>query len=285
MRDAIERKLKAQRRLQGFRWLAAASVLLLALAGWLLFPVPPSQKVTLAAVNKTIQQSPAWKTISNTTSKPLQCLLPDGSVVQLARNAVVQYPPDFGRQQRLVHLQGQADFDVAHNKAKPFTVQTKLFATTALGTAFRVIENGSACSVQLFRGKVLVKPVMPALKGWTKDIVLLPGQHMRYRNGTVTVSEATATRAQPLANRHTSKVIEHSGSLVFNNAPLQEVMTILAKQYDTPILYERRSMQGKYFSGEVRSNDSLPALLKIIANMNALQVSNKDGKYFITEAH
>jgi len=111
--------------------------------------------------------------------------------VKLAPKAVIKYqePRAAGSAKHLYGRRG--GFDVAHNKTKPFTVHTKLFSTIALGTSFRVSETAMTCNVKLFRGKVLIKSLMGKLKGWKQDIILLPGNEMKYNleEGAVSVNQ------------------------------------------------------------------------------------------------
>src|SRR5690606_15929884 len=135
----------------------------------------------LAKTEQRPATNTSWKTQSNTSTKTRKIKLEDGSVVKLAPKATISYQEPFGKNgQRNVHMKGVVDFDVANNKKNPFTVHTKLFTTTVLGTSFRVSETAMACNVKLFQGKVLIRSLTDTLKGWKKDIILLPGNEMNY---------------------------------------------------------------------------------------------------------
>jgi ferric-dicitrate binding protein FerR (iron transport regulator) len=218
----------------------------------------------------------------NNSAKALVMKLDDGSVVKLAPGARIRYQAPFRLQDRRdIHLEGEADFDVAYNKKRPFTVHTKLFSTTALGTSFRVSETAMGCNVKLFTGKVMIKPVSANLKGWKKNIVLLPGHEMKYviSSGAITVDRFNAV---PKKQPHRENPGKDEGIIVFDNTPLPEVMKTLNARYHSPIFYDEEQLKGKFFSGEVLGSDSLSVLLKVIANMNGLQVTKKDDGYLIT---
>ena len=55
-----------------------------------------------------------------------------------------------------------------------------MLATTALGTIFSVktIGNKNDITVKLFRGKVVIHAERKDLKGWNKNIYLLPGRQI-----------------------------------------------------------------------------------------------------------
>ncbi|MFT3823941.1 MAG: FecR family protein [Chitinophagaceae bacterium] len=278
MREAINAQIEKNTRVIRFRWLtAAASLLIVATTVWLFTRETKTATRTLA---KTEEQ-PTWKVQANTSAKTYSIKLEDGSVVKLAPKAIIKYLQPFGQQNpRNIYMEGEADFDVAHNKTSPFTVHTKLFSTIALGTSFRVSETATACRVKLFHGKVLIKSLAGALKGWKQDIILLPGNEMKYslKEGTVAVNQFNAApkKLQPGNN--------DEGTLVFDNTPLPDVIKTLTTKYHSPIYYDKELLKGKYFSGEVLKGDSLSVLLNVIANMNGLLITKKEDGYIITQS-
>ena len=290
MRIAINAAIGTRVSAKRFHWLAAAASLLVmaGAAAWLFFPKSKTASQSIAKANNQVTVPAIWKTQVNRFAKAIIIKMQDGSVVKLAPKAVIKYQDPFGQQrQRNIYMEGEADFDVAHNKDKPFIVHTKLFSVTALGTFFRVSETMATYSVKLFQGKVLVK-CPGKLKGWKEDIILLPGNEMKYNSdeGIVHVSSFnSAVAKQNSQTRSNESPDKNDGAIVFNNAPLTDVTEALASRYHTPISYEKELLQGKYFSGEVRKSDSLFVLLQVIANMNRLQVTKKEDAYIITQTN
>ncbi len=64
--------------------------------------------------------------------------LNDGSRVTLNRDSELRYPRKFIRDQRTVHLKGEAFFEVEPDPNKPFIVETSDLTVTVLGTSFYV---------------------------------------------------------------------------------------------------------------------------------------------------
>ena len=94
------------------------------------------------------------------TTTTLVTTLEDGSVVYLAGNTSLQYPQHFSSDRREVSLQGNALFDVAGNRARPFVIETEDTRIEVLGTAFNVKSSGSSpfeLSVQRGEVKVTLK--------------------------------------------------------------------------------------------------------------------------------
>lgn len=84
-------------------------------------------------------------------------VLPDGSIVQL--NTLSTLVIDFDNQNRRVKLpRGEAFFRVAHDKARPFDVETPFATVHAVGTEFDVYNRKDATHVLVVEGKVGITP-------------------------------------------------------------------------------------------------------------------------------
>lgn len=66
--------------------------------------------------------------------------LPDGSKVWLNSGSKLKYGKDFNQNSRTVFLAGEAFFDVAASRFKPFDVVTGRFTVRAVGTEFNVFS-------------------------------------------------------------------------------------------------------------------------------------------------
>ena len=84
--------------------------------------------------------------------------LSDGTTVRMGPNSQLIYPKSFDGKTRDVELKGQAFFDVAKDRERPFTVHTKNMDVTALGTAFEVFNYDSESKLEtiLLNGKVKI---------------------------------------------------------------------------------------------------------------------------------
>lgn len=135
-----------------------------------------------------IQKTKTFATVSVPPGKMKKIRLEDGSVITLTSGAVFKYPQAFTKAERRVYLlEGQAFFEVAHDKTKPFRVNSGKLSTTALGTSFTIkhYKNYDYEKVSLYTGKVRVDR-----NGVTAPPVILhPGQEYDCHNavfGSVT---------------------------------------------------------------------------------------------------
>ena len=69
------------------------------------------------------------------TATTLVTTLEDGSVVYLAGNTSLKFPEHFSSDRREVSLQGNALFEVAGNRKRPFVIETEDTRIEVLGTA------------------------------------------------------------------------------------------------------------------------------------------------------
>lgn len=84
--------------------------------------------------------------------------LEDGSKVFLNSGSKISYQKGFTDSLRVLTLEGEAFFEVAHDKSRPFIVRTGAISTTALGTSFNISSfPGDSISISLVTGVVLVK--------------------------------------------------------------------------------------------------------------------------------
>lgn len=106
--------------------------------------------------------------------------LGDHSVITLNADSKIKYPVAFGKDSREIYLEGEAYFNVSHDKTKPFIVHTGNISTTVLGTQFNVnaFPNEKKISVSLVEGEVKVSKE----KNGTEEgiVVLKPKQQLQY---------------------------------------------------------------------------------------------------------
>jgi transmembrane sensor len=132
--------------------------------------------------------------------------LPDGTRVEL--NTDTKLRADVTREHREVWLdKGEAYFEVAHDKAHPFTIYAGKRKVTVLGTKFSVRRTGDEVQVTVVEGRVRVDPV-DAPKP-TPPAVLTPGQIAIAKGAATLVTPKTVAAAQ-------SELSWRQGMLVFD---------------------------------------------------------------------
>lgn len=166
--------------------------------------------------------------------------LADGSEVVLNTGTAVEAHLD--RQQRAVTLHsGEALFDVAHDRRRPFVVAVGEDTVTALGTRFQVRHTGDDAVVTLFEGKVRIARA----DGRARD--LAPGEQARLAAaGGIEVIRIRAEDADAWSR----------GWLVFRDEPLSEVVAEVNRYATTPINLADPALGNLRLSGNFRVGDS-----------------------------
>lgn len=202
---------------------------------------------TLFGENNVDEQT--MLTLSTPRGGQYQVTLSDGTKVWLNAESKLHYPYRFSKDIRNVELEGEAYFEVAHQKGAPFIVKTSKEKVEVLGTHFNVnsYQADINSTVALLEGKVKVS------SGADHATVLKPGQQSVMRRGkmeiqTINVDECVAWK---------------NGEFMFNNETLENVMKKVARWYDLDIELSN-NLKDVEIWGSVSRYDNFNTVLKLI---------------------
>lgn len=265
-----------------YSWQVAASLIFALLLIEVFFPPHSSftDEPRIADGKVTVTAAPAWVHKRNNTAIDMHISLSDGSVVMLSPGSSMRYKKLFEPNKRDVFLTGKAYFAVEKNPAKPFSVHTGEFITTALGTSFEVNTfYAHKLVVRLFTGKV--KVYAPAYNDSFDAVFLTPKQQVliNLANRTAIVRSEFKAAERQLVKKEIP--LEKSSNIHFENAPLADVFNKLSDVYQIPIEYKPEQIEGLYFTGSVLETDSIKNIITLIANMNGLVATQIDNHFVI----
>ena len=134
-------------------------------------------------IEKTANQ---YLSIAAPAGQRVDITLQDGTTVCLNAGARLEYPLRFGKTRR-VKLSGEAMFDVDHDAAHPFVVETFACNVEVLGTKFNVAADEAAreFSTALLRGRLRVTNKLTRddeIVMNTNDFVSLSGDRLALRS-------------------------------------------------------------------------------------------------------
>lgn len=98
--------------------------------------------------------TPELLTLETSAGNQESITLSDGSTVYLNHESQLAYPASFSGNERIVHLKGEAFFDIASSADRPFIVQTDESQTTVLGTRFNIWSRNQRTRIAVEEGKV-----------------------------------------------------------------------------------------------------------------------------------
>lgn len=204
-----------------------------------------------------------YNTITTPAGKLFQILLPDGSKVWLNAVSRLSYPVAFTGKNRSVTLSGEAYFEIAPDRQKPFYVQTAEATVHVLGTSFNVMAytNEPQMRTTLLSGKIRLTPASQSAGNAgaagannAPAITLAPGQQA---TRTATGFEIHDTDAE-------EAIAWKNGYFQFDRARLPDIMRQLARWYDVEVIYEGQA-PGELFSGQIERTASIEQVLKVLA--------------------
>lgn len=265
-------------------WAAAAAVVLvLGVAGMIfIYHTPQAQNTTFAQVNT---QPTDTITLRNTTAHDRAALLKDGSVVTLSAGAQLAYARNYAEHDRVLHLQGKATFEVAHDTARPFVVWTDKYSTTALGTVFMIdATSKQQIDIALLSGKIVVKKAAHTARAM-KDQYLVAGDKLsidRQSERFVFIPANPITPAYtPATEIPESKPVKQT--LAFADVPLQSVFETIAARKQIHINTTDLDLDGLTFTGEFLESESAAIMLRVICQMNDLHCEESDNGLIISQ--
>jgi transmembrane sensor len=212
--------------------------------------------------------------LSKTTQKGQKrtLTLTDGTRIVLNAESALTFPERFSDTLRTVFLQGEAFFDVAEDKNRPFIVNTPTIHIQVLGTSFNLsaYQDDSLSNVALLQGKVHVQqnqadPNQPAL-------ALKPGEMATYHKHSQHLSTGDFDVKAISAWK--------DGILYFNNAGYQEITQVLERWYGVQFAYEGKKQPVWLYKGEFEDK-SLEYVLESISYACKFSYQLKDNQVMI----
>lgn len=195
--------------------------------------------------------------------------LPDHSTITLNMGSSLKLSEGFAHTNRDVYLEGEAFFDVTHNKNLPFVVHVKDYKVKVLGTRFNVkaYKNDRLSETSLLEGSVQI-------------IVNKNGKDEVYR--TLEVNQKFTTKADsstltaiakdivgevvPLSYYDEKQAVETAWTkdlLIFEGRSMDEIKNILERKFGVTITISDKKVQQYMYSANF-TNESIDEILKAL---------------------
>jgi transmembrane sensor len=197
--------------------------------------------------------------IKNTSDKKQEVHLEDGSLVILEPQSTLSYHGHFGDKIRRVYLQGTAFFNIKRDTTKPFLVHTNNITTEVLGTSFKVTTNpkNNDIEVAVLTGKVLVYENQKSEAHNKRSVLLTPNQKVQYNQ-----SDAQLT-PEIVENPISIGAKPAKPNLIFEDAPLTQVIDSLKKMYNLEIIIANNDLKKCLLTADL--NDlTMPSQLNLV---------------------
>ncbi|TDO23353.1 FecR family protein [Pedobacter duraquae] len=189
--------------------------------------------------------------------------LADGSEIVLNMGSKLVIAKDFGEHDRNVSLSGEAFFDIAKDKTKPFIIHTANISTRVVGTSFNInaYPDLEKIKVAVFTGKVRVAEQ----QGVHKKIIALgmtQGETLSYYKSTGK-SELRTEDTGPITSWRDNK-------LYIDNANINDIAKQLERYYDIKVIIKSKTNADDRYNIRFK-NESMRNVLEILSMLTKRQ--------------
>jgi transmembrane sensor len=219
----------------------------------------PSWRMSVAAAVLVLVAAGFWwlrqgneiQTLATAVGQQRNVTLVDGSIVTLNTNTIVE--TDLSRSLRQIYLRkGQAHFQVAHDRSRPFLVHAGDAVVRAVGTEFEVrLRPDQHVDIMVNEGRVEVQASTPA------------GAPPAIRPATraLAAGEALSTASKGYAVQRVSpaqlstELAWREGAIIFDGQPLAQAIAEIERYTDARIVVTDPGIAAMRVGGRFRTDD------------------------------
>jgi transmembrane sensor len=200
-----------------------------------------------SAQNESAKPEIGWVDKQNSKGTRSVITLVDGSKVWLNADSRLQYPATFEGNTREVTLSGEAFFDVAKNKAKPFIIHLKNGTVRVLGTSFNIKAYDSDAYVEtsVATGRVAF---IPKKSGKADTTFLTHNRKAVYSLKTGMVK--TISTLSQMDKAWTE------GKLIFTNTSMDEIAATLERYFGKQVVINDEQLRSYRLTGSFENNSA-----------------------------
>ncbi len=192
----------------------------------------------------------------------------DGSVVWLNSESTIEYSSAFNTGIREVFLKGEAYFEVAPGKAKPFIVNLQNSQIKVHGTRFNVRAYPESNEIEA----VLSEGEIEFVSG-SGSVTLKPdeGVVLSLSRGTLVKHHVDVEKA----------LAWKKGKYYYNKEKLPVILNQLQRWYDVEIMFNEAGLEAYTFTGVIDHNKSIRYNLRLLELTNRIKVIYENEKIII----
>ncbi|TKG96446.1 DUF4974 domain-containing protein [Puteibacter caeruleilacunae] len=179
--------------------------------------------------------------------------LPDGSTVILNSGSTLSYSPSFAQGERIVHIEGEAFFDVTHDDENQFIVKTNSVNVNVHGTRFNVeaYDEDDFVKTTLVTGSVSITDK----KG--KGLALLHPSEMALFD--------RQRRSLNISKVDTDNYASwKQGVVTFKNEPLADLARKIERWYNVEIVIRNTKLYQEKYMGTILRHKPITQILEVL---------------------
>ena len=219
----------------------------------------PDKELVYKIMNDTMKTETIYNTVTVPRGGEYKLVLADGTIVWLNSDSHIRYPVTFSGDTRQVELEGEAYFEVAKDKEKPFIVRMNEYNVRVTGTQFNVRNySNENLATTLVEGRVQIER-----KGRVDR--LRPGQQAILENNEIRIRVVNVE--EQVAWRH--------GAFGFTQCRLENIMEELARWYDVDVFYMNQQVKDYHFSAWFKRSSSINEVINILEKTKKISLDLK----------
>jgi transmembrane sensor len=266
---------------RSYYWYAASVILL---AG-LFFILKPAKLISPQLAAKYLE-------IIVPTGQRSQLVLADGTKVWLNAGTTFKYPEDFLKNKREVFVEGEAFFNVTHNKDLPFIVHLKEnLSIKVLGTEFNV----KSYATDKFIETTLVKGAIKLLKEdkdnhVVAEINIKPNEKATYQKDNlqlvvtkldVPVTEKSVTASKITKENKSMNDLDiitawKDDALVFHDETFEDIAVKMERWFGMKIVITDEGLKQERFTGKFVNKETIYQILDIFNRSEPIRYLTKN---------
>lgn len=193
--------------------------------------------------------------------------LPDGSMVWLNTESVLEFPVAFGKGERRVAMSGEALFEVKSDKSRPFIVMAQDAEVVATGTTFNVkaYHDEEILYTTLLEGKVRME---------TKECAqeITPNQQAIIQQGVAGIQVEKVNVANIIAKKN--------GYFVFHKQDISSIMKEVGRWYDVEVHFQGE-VSRRQFGGTFSRSRKLSELLEYFESIGGVKFKQEGRRIIV----
>lgn len=215
-----------------------------------------------AGVKRPADDANTEVTMSVSNGQKADIILADGTKVYINSDSRIVYDNTYNKKTRMVSLEGEAYFEVAKDKEKPFIVKANGINVQALGTSFNIgaHKDDKSVAVILISGKVKVDD-------GRHEAYMKPNERLvcNLTNGQFEKSEL---------HPNASYLLWRSNELAFYGESFEEICTMLTRMYNCKFIFKNEKVKQYTYHGIIK-NSSLNNVLEYISQAGGINYKIK----------
>jgi len=222
------------------------------------------------ALLKIINSDPEYLSTESQLSA-VSLTLPDNSEIKLNKQSKISYPEEFEGKKRQIKLEGEAYFEIEHDKEKPFIVEAQFAKIKVVGTSFNVQAYDSSDVVEVTVVSGVVE--LSGIEDGSEKITLRKGE-----KGKI---EKTSGKPVMEINEVEDELHWMTRKLIFKDTELYVVAETLSRAYNVEIEFGNEKI--KYCPWSVVIEDmGIDAIMDLLQGTHTgLIIEKTDTKFTI----